>query len=137
MGYTEVGRKPSQGRRFFRLNPRKFSVQRLRSKFFCLFRLFGRWRSSYGLALESLKKGMMMGGRRSSCSSRNRNGKESRGGRRNLVTTPIISTGTRAHEFRLRSFGRSNSFYSEAISDCLEFIKRSSVSVDESKQVSA
>lgn len=32
---------------------------------------------------------------------------------------------------RLRSFGRSNSFYAEAIADCLEFIKRSSVSVDQ------
>lgn len=34
----------------------------------------------------------------------------------------------RSHECRMRSFERSNSFYSEAIADCLEFIKRTSVS---------
>lgn len=35
---------------------------------------------------------------------------------------------------RFRSFGRTNSFYSEAIADCLEFIKRSSLSVDDIAQ---
>ncbi|KAE9466312.1 hypothetical protein C3L33_01783, partial [Rhododendron williamsianum] len=41
--------------------------------------------------------------------------------------------GYKSSRYRLRTFGRSNSFYSEAIADCLEFIKRSSVSGDEYK----
>ena len=36
-----------------------------------------------------------------------------------------------AENYRLKSYGRSNSFYSEAIADCLEFIKRTSISVDD------
>jgi len=32
---------------------------------------------------------------------------------------------------RLRPLSRTNSFYSEAIADCLEFIKRNSLSLDD------
>lgn len=34
-----------------------------------------------------------------------------------------------------KNYERSNSFYSEAIRDCLEFIKRNSVSADEQSQL--
>lgn len=34
---------------------------------------------------------------------------------------------------RLRSLGRTNSFYTEAIADCLEFIKRNSYSVEDNE----
>ncbi|OMO55665.1 hypothetical protein CCACVL1_27102 [Corchorus capsularis] len=37
----------------------------------------------------------------------------------------------------ISSLGRSNSFYSEAIADCLEFIKRSSLSVDQNQPPAA
>lgn len=117
MSYDKVTRRSSHGKRCFKLKyPRRFSVYRLRAKIFCLFDFFSRWRSSYGEALESLKKGLTR------CSSSRRES----GCRRNLVLPD-----TSRAECRLRSFGRSNSFYSEAIADCLEFIKRSSVSGDE------
>ena len=35
---------------------------------------------------------------------------------------------------KVRSCVRSNSFYAEAIADCLEFIKRNSVSVDDGSE---
>lgn len=95
--------------RGFRLNARRFSVYRLRAKFYYLFRILsGRWRSWYKHA-------------RNICHSHRK--KESR---------EFVSRNAYPRvQNRLRSFGRSNSFYSEAIADCLEFIKRSSVSVDE------
>ncbi|GMP32262.1 hypothetical protein CsSME_00006100 [Camellia sinensis var. sinensis] len=108
--YNKVGNRSSTtGKRCFRLNPKRFSVQRLRAKFLYVFRIFSKWRCLYGHDLESIKKGVI----KRSSSSR----KES------------------STDYRLRSFGRSNSFYSEAIADCLEFIKRTSISVDEYKSV--
>ncbi|CAL5366001.1 unnamed protein product [Camellia sinensis] len=111
MSYNKVSRRSLSScrgrRRCFRLNPRKLSVYRLRAKFLYLFRLFSRWRSSCGRALDSIKKGITRSS--SSCSS----------SRRNMVIPNI---------------DRSNSFYSEAIADCLEFIKRGSIS-DEYKSV--
>ncbi|KAJ6776648.1 hypothetical protein OIU74_000772 [Salix koriyanagi] len=83
------------------------------------FRL--KWRSSYGQAVQSLKKGM---GRNSS--------------RKRVLVMDAASChyiGKGDEHCSFRSFGRSNSFYSEAIADCLEFIKRSSISVEQ-KQVS-
>ncbi|KAF9667121.1 hypothetical protein SADUNF_Sadunf16G0300000 [Salix dunnii] len=115
--------------RGFRLKyPRRFSVQRFRARFLYLFRFLSRWRSSSGQAVQSLKKGM---GRNSSikrCSSSSR---------RVLVmdATSCHYMGKGDEHYSFRSFGRSNSFYSEAIADCLEFIKRSSISVEQ-KQVS-
>ncbi|KAG5235752.1 serine/threonine-protein phosphatase [Salix suchowensis] len=124
MNYTKVGKRSlrrhgASSTRGFRLKyPRRFSVQRLRA----------RWRSSYGRAVQYLKRGM---GRNSSIIDRC--GSSERG---------FMMDSTRCHymgklddQCRFRSFGRSNSFYSEAIADCLEFIKRSSISVEQ-KQVS-
>ena len=110
MGYKKFGR------RCFRLNPRRFSARRLRTKLFYLFGLFRRCR----LSCESIKKSFSF---RSDSSSTTH------------LVMPSSMGGTRGDQYRLRSFRRSNSFYSEAINDCLEFIKRSSVSVDEYKQI--
>ncbi|KAB5534866.1 hypothetical protein DKX38_017952 [Salix brachista] len=123
MNYTKVGKRSlrrhgASSTRGFRLKyPRRFSVQRLRARFFYLFRVFRRWRSSYGRAVQYLKRGM---GRNSSIIDRC--GSSERG---------FMMDSTRCHymgklddQCRFRSFGRSNSFYSEAIADCLEFIKR-------------
>ena len=49
--------------------------------------------------------------------------------RRDLVAKENVASSS--HDCRLKSFTRSNSFYSEAIEDCLEFIKRSSTSSDD------
>ncbi|CAK9176881.1 unnamed protein product [Ilex paraguariensis] len=117
--YKRVGRR-CHGMRGFRLKyPRRFSVQRLRKKFLFLFRVCSRWRFS----LRSWT--------RSTCRSRSDiNGGSSR---RNFVAQEVeVPNMYQYHiDYRLKSFGRSNSFYSEAISDCLEFIKRSSISVDD------
>lgn len=121
LSYNRVGRRWHR-MRGFRLNHRRFSVSRLRVRFIYLVRLLGRWKSSYGQALESLKKGL------SRCSSKRRTCYSSRGldmERRNLSRP----------DCRLRSYGRSNSFYSEAIADCLEFIKSSAVSMDDNSVI--
>nr|DAD41894.1 TPA_asm: hypothetical protein HUJ06_016217 [Nelumbo nucifera] len=114
MSYNRVGRRWHHRMKGFRLNARRFSVCRLRTRLWYLFGVLSRWKSSYGQALESLKKGI-------SSSSSSRRGLAMGG--ENLIS--------RHRDCKLRSFGRSNSFYSEAIADCLEFIKRTSISVDE------
>ncbi|GAY59460.1 hypothetical protein CUMW_194570 [Citrus unshiu] len=120
----------------FRINvskTKRFSVQGLRARFVYLFRLLSRWRFSYGRALKSLilskkEKGIFVNIKRNNSSSK-----------RNLVPN-VNSMSSQGHEYHqpsvgcrsMRSFGRSNSFYAEAIADCLEFIKRSStLSVDQ------
>ncbi|KAI3519076.1 hypothetical protein L1887_08084 [Cichorium endivia] len=107
LSYTRVSRR-SYRTRGFRLNSRRFSVQRLRAKFFNFFRILMRiWRSS------SYKKKTTMSYSNLSYGS----------SRRDLVAKENVC--------RLTSFTRSNSFYAEAIEDCLEFIKRSSVNLDD------
>ncbi|KAH8494662.1 hypothetical protein POPTR_011G145200v4 [Populus trichocarpa] len=134
MRYTRVGKRSHHRHgasctRGFRLKyPRRFSVQRLRARFFYLFRFFSRWRSSYGRAVQYLKRGV---NRNSSIIERC--GSNERGFM--MDATSCHYMGKVDDQYRFRSFGRSNSFYSEAIADCLEFIKRSSISVEQ-KQVS-
>ncbi|KAG9456622.1 hypothetical protein H6P81_001130 [Aristolochia fimbriata] len=95
----------------FRLSSGRLCVHRLRIRFLVLVRLLTRWKSAYFRALKSLKKGM---------SCRNR-------GNRSHVRG-VAGEGGRYYrqDYKLRSYGRSNSFYAEAIAECLEFIKRSS-----------
>lgn len=124
MGYSKVRKRCHGG---FRLKyPRRFSVQRLRERFVHLFRLLSRWKSSYGHVVQSLRKGK---GRNGSIIRR-----DGRSSKRSLVMEVTSSPNLGTVDCRLRSFRRSNSFYSEAIADCLEFIKRSSISVEQ-KQI--
>ncbi|KAG7027838.1 hypothetical protein SDJN02_09015, partial [Cucurbita argyrosperma subsp. argyrosperma] len=98
--------------RGFHLHSRRFSVSKLRAKFDWLLRILNRWRRSYSWSIKI--------------------NKARRGGRSKASATAsaefprCVDRG----ECRLRSFRRSNSFYAEAIADCLDFIKRSSVSSD-------
>ncbi|XVF16063.1 hypothetical protein REPUB_Repub09cG0208700 [Reevesia pubescens] len=129
MRYAMVGRR-CRGCKGFRLNiPRRFSVQGLRARFSYLFRQFSRWRSSYGRALRLIIRKMGMNGSSNMMMIKRNNSSSS------LVTlTP--NEVTLPNSCRLRpSLARSNSFYSEAIADCLEFIKRSSLSVDQKQPV--
>ncbi|GAV85416.1 hypothetical protein CFOL_v3_28853 [Cephalotus follicularis] len=125
VSYTRVGRRTCHETKGFRLNSRRFSVQRLRARFLYLFRLLRTWRSSCGQALKSLKRGFCRN------YSVKRNFCINNRSRRSIsvMDVPTNNMG-RAECDRLRSFGRSNSFYSDAIADCLEFIKRSSISAD-------
>ncbi|KAL3527326.1 hypothetical protein ACH5RR_011982 [Cinchona calisaya] len=129
MRYNRVGsKKSSSGHgiiKGFRINSRRFSVQRLRTKFLYLLKIFNKLRFSYGNALQSMRKCLARSGG-SSCK---------RDSRRNLVVMPSYNIYTTSSmeldHSRLRSFPRTNSFYSEAIADCLDFIKRNSLSMDE------
>ncbi|KAK1259735.1 hypothetical protein QJS04_geneDACA001444 [Acorus gramineus] len=96
----------------FRLSSGRFSVQKLRVRWFNLISLLRRWRSCCDQALKSLKINIKHNQIFTSKRSRRRRG---------------VRGGPRAE----RMCRRSNSFYAEAISDCLEFIKRSSISMDE------
>ncbi|KAK4711591.1 hypothetical protein R3W88_006104 [Solanum pinnatisectum] len=130
MSYKRVGRRCCGITRGFKLNSRRFSVQRLRAKFLYLCRLFSRsWRSSYRHALRLLKKNF-------------NDTKDSRdqfnGGscNKNLVSQQadyaMYGNYNKSNcDYRLKSYGRSNSFYAEAIADCLDFIKRNSLSMEE------
>lgn len=105
MSYNRVGRRynPTRG---FRINTKRLYVQRLRTKFFNFFKMLIRsWRSSSSSYEKSTTK--------------------------DCVKTRQRTLVAKENAYRLKSFGRSNSFYSEAIEDCLEFIKRSSVSLDD------
>ncbi|KAI3426624.1 uncharacterized protein J3R85_009822 [Psidium guajava] len=113
--------------RGFRINTRRLSVKRLRARFVSLFRALSRCRFSYSQALKLLKNGCFFCRSR----SRSRSGTKrssSNGSRRNLVPGRVD------YGSRLRCYSRSNSFYSEAIADCLEFIKRTSISLDQSRE---
>ncbi|KAK9129148.1 hypothetical protein Sjap_009635 [Stephania japonica] len=124
--------------RGFRVNSRKFSVQRLRARFLYFIRnVIFKWSTS-SCWVASIKRTVA----NVSC-------RRSSSGRRGLVVnaeqqqqqqqqqqTKQKHCCYNSNNSRLKSFGRSNSFYSEAIEDCLEFIKRSSsVSVDDQRPV--
>lgn len=124
--YTRVRKPCTAGGyyyRGFRLNSRRFSVHRLRAKFFHLFRLLSRLKSLYVRAVRGLMKRSIAGGKV---------------GGRNLGITREInyalygSGNGGGGDLRLKSsFSRSNSFYAEAIADCLDFIHRNSLSMEE------
>ncbi|GMI86224.1 hypothetical protein HRI_002291700 [Hibiscus trionum] len=123
MGYTRVATRSCRRTKGLRLNIhcRRFSVQGLRARFLYFFNQIRRLRSYFRFLFRKMG---MNGSGRNVMAVRNSSG----GGwrcRRSLVMpneVPLPDT------CRLR---HSNSFYSEAISDCLEFIKRSSVSDDD------
>ncbi|KAE9613198.1 hypothetical protein Lal_00027440 [Lupinus albus] len=104
MSYNRVSSVKCRG---FRLNLRKLYVLRLCKRFTFLLRLFDKWKVSYGEALQVVKKVF----RRKSGFKRN-NSNRSRSDA----------------DCRVTSYVRHNSFYAEAIADCLEFIKRTSIS---------
>ncbi|RAL46439.1 hypothetical protein DM860_004718 [Cuscuta australis] len=110
------------GCRGFRLKLRRFCVGRIRARFVVgLFKLLGRWKTSYSHALRSLKRRVMWISRTlNRVLYRRRSGRAGGGGDH---LRPM-----------LKSYGRSNSLYSEAIADCLDFIKRNSVSVVEEEE---
>lgn len=95
--------------RGFRLNLRRLYVLRLRKRFNFFLRLFDMWKVSYAEALHVLKKVF----RRKGGFKRNNSNNSKKG---------------HADNCRVTSYGRNNSFYAEAIADCLEFIKRTSIS---------
>lgn len=107
-------RKNSHGliMRGFKLNSRKFSVQRLRVKFLGVLSVLNRsWRSSYGKIIRLLKK-------------------------KNDDTNKVkkqVDYGMYGgrNDYKLKCYSRTNSFYAEAIKDCLDFIKRNSLSLEE------
>ncbi|KAK7252610.1 hypothetical protein RIF29_36685 [Crotalaria pallida] len=103
--------------RGFRLNLRRLYILRLRKRFTFFLRLFDKWKVSYGEALQVLKKVFRRkGGFKRNNSNSSRNG---------LIRDERI----KGHaDRRVISYGRNNSFYAEAIADCLEFIKRTSIS---------
>lgn len=134
MSYNRVGSGKSSGSssssssssctRGFKLNPRKFYVLRLRRRLrFFFFSLFHKCSISYSQAIRLLRRVFL----KKTWSSRNNNYY------RNSLA--------KEEQERIRKLGggggrvfyaRSNSsFYSEAIADCLEFIKRTSVSMDD------
>ncbi|KVI03018.1 hypothetical protein Ccrd_018689 [Cynara cardunculus var. scolymus] len=113
MNYNRVGRK-YYATRGFRLTSKRFSVQRLRAKFFNFFKiLMGSWKSN------------------SSSSSSSSSSPYEKSTTKGVGKSSQKRFVAKENGCRIRSFGRSNSFYSEAIEDCLEFIRRSSVSLDD------
>lgn len=117
--------------RGFRLNIRKLSIQRLRTRFIHFFRVLFKWRKSYDRAVKSFKKGISCGGSTRNCTTYSNNNTTTTNN--NGSNNRLISEDRRKPDCRLRSLCRSNSFYTEAIADCLEFIKRNSYSAHENE----
>lgn len=125
--YVRIGRRWRRRRppaRGFRLCPRnRFSVRRLRAKLLTFLGLVGRYVHRQLLAVRRP---------RSSSSSSSSAG----GGCSRSSSTRFLVGGGKHHVDGGRrtvppSFMRSNSFYAQAIADCLEFIKRNSVPVED------
>ncbi|CAA0831222.1 Unknown protein [Striga hermonthica] len=127
MNYDKIGRNRSlwcgggtKGGGGVRLHPRRFSVSRLRKNFIFLFGVLRRWRNSYKKALRQLRGELA---------------RTSRASPRKNVNSRVgfgYSSGSNYYSGRaVRTMAHSNSFCSEAIADCLEFIKRNSVSADD------
>ncbi|OWM66511.1 hypothetical protein CDL15_Pgr013728 [Punica granatum] len=114
--------------RGFKIKPRKFSVQRLRSRVLSLFKVLRRFRSSCARALRLLCSRRRQRRLRSRIERSNSMGSNSSRRRMIGVEEPYVVRPS----CRYGSFERSNSFYAEAIADCLDFIRRSSVSTDQS-----
>ncbi|CAL5055491.1 unnamed protein product [Urochloa decumbens] len=116
------------GARGFRLCPRnRFSVRRLRAELLTLIGIVGRYVRHLVRRLSSTSRRGGGGGSGNGCGRS--------GSRRVLVTAAAGNKGTRRPA--AAPFVRSNSFYSQAIADCLEFIKRNSVPVEDYGTVSA
>ncbi|XP_015689200.2 uncharacterized protein LOC107303653 [Oryza brachyantha] len=136
--YVRLGRRWRRRRpaRGFRLCPRnRFSVRRLRAKLLTFLGLVGRCVRQLVLAGRLMRPaaaaadGAGGGGCLRSSSSRRVlvvGGKHHDGG-----TMHGKHYSTRCRPAAASSFMRSNSFYAQAIADCLEFIKRNSVPVED------
>ncbi|KAL4572643.1 hypothetical protein LXL04_019424 [Taraxacum kok-saghyz] len=113
--YTTVSRRHHRTRGF-RVNPQRFCVQRLRTKLFNFFKILVRSWKSCSSSLSFTKNRSKRCSKVRDCSS---------------PRSSVAGNVDQSYVCRLRSLGRSNSFYAEAIADCLEFIKNSSVSLDD------
>ncbi|CAL5188293.1 unnamed protein product [Lathyrus oleraceus] len=103
--------------RGFRLNLTRIYFSRLRKRVVFFLRIFDKLKVSHAQAFRLLKKVFCRKSglkRNNSNSSRNGLMKEER----------MKNQG----DCRVSSYGMNNSFYAEAIADCLEFIKRTSIS---------
>ncbi|XP_062217810.1 uncharacterized protein LOC133918061 [Phragmites australis] len=124
-----ASRRWRRGTRGFRLCPRnRFSVRRLRAEMLTFLGLVGRY---VGLLVRRLStsRGSGAGSSSSRCARS--------GSRRVLVAGKKDAAAGNKAPPRTASFMRSNSFYAQAIADCLEFIKRNSVPVEDYGSVSA
>ncbi|KAJ1280701.1 hypothetical protein BS78_04G252700 [Paspalum vaginatum] len=122
-------RRPRPRARGFRLCPRnRFSVRRLRAGLLTFLGLVGRY---VRLLVRKLSATGGAGGGRAGCArSVSRRVLVGAGGRDKVAAA---SKKPQPAPFIVRS----NSFYSQAIADCLEFIKRNSVPVEDYGSVSA
>ncbi|KAG9129135.1 hypothetical protein Leryth_006387 [Lithospermum erythrorhizon] len=120
MSYNKIGKK-CNGMRGFKLKIRRFSIKRLRAKFLFMFKFLRRWRSCCGKGIQFLIK-------KNVAKEKEESQKSLSGG--NLVMEDVPYKHI-VNDYRMKSYARSNSFYSEAIADCLDFIKRNSLSLDE------
>uniref|UniRef100_A0ACD5YY29 Uncharacterized protein n=1 Tax=Avena sativa TaxID=4498 RepID=A0ACD5YY29_AVESA len=119
----------SLGRRWrrargFRLCARsyRFSVRRLRTKLLAFLGLVGRHARRLGRRLSTR-------GSSSPC-ARSSSARALVGGNGSQRCCPGGETANKAPR-RAASFMRTNSFYAQAIADCLEFIKRNSVPLED------
>ncbi|GAB2231965.1 hypothetical protein Droror1_Dr00010984 [Drosera rotundifolia] len=109
----------------FRISKRRISIRRLRAKFLYIVRsLNDRWRRSCIM----IKRRIAMSSIRICSGSPNKFSKKDC---RSESKRHLIVEDERVDTVRMSSIMHTNSFYTEAIADCLEFIKRSSASVDD------
>ncbi|KAL1569707.1 hypothetical protein AAHA92_01151 [Salvia divinorum] len=120
--YDKMMSKRCCGIKGLRLNSRRFSVQRLRTNFLSIVRVFNKWKNSYNKCLRLLRRNLVR---------RRRNKPGSTGTER--VSGCRFSSSSAAAYTVVRTMNHSNSFCSEAIADCLEFIKRNSISIDDDR----
>ncbi|KAG9132351.1 hypothetical protein Leryth_013015 [Lithospermum erythrorhizon] len=115
--------------RGFKLNIKRFSIKSLQAKFlFMLNKFFRRWRSCYVNYHQCMFK--------KSIGKEGESKKSSDYYGENFVMKDNVPHKNIdiVNDYRLKAaYATSNSFYSEAIADCLDFIKKNSIAFDEKK----
>ncbi|KAK4790837.1 hypothetical protein SAY86_031250 [Trapa natans] len=114
---SDLGYSRCSSRRGFRLHPSK---RLFRQRFVCLIRLLRRWSRPYRKVLQALRRGICRESRPAASVLRRSKRDIGLSSRKPLVK-------------EIDYYVRSNSFYAEAIKDCLEFIKRNSASAEEGR----
>ncbi|KAM6540455.1 hypothetical protein CsatB_004902 [Cannabis sativa] len=141
VGNNSCSCSSSSRRRGLRLHMKRLTVSRLRARFTTFFRLLRKYslslflinnnkktKKSHNYEEEEEEEVMMM---KIKLHNNNNNNKSYNNSYNNNNNNNSYNNNSYYNNYKSRHIiQRSNSFYAEAIADCLDFIKRTSISLD-------
>ncbi|KQK18456.1 hypothetical protein BRADI_1g42562v3 [Brachypodium distachyon] len=126
----QLGRRWRRPARGFRLSPNRVSVRRLRAKLWTMLGLLGRYVRNVRLPL--ITSSSSSSSPASACAGAGRAAGNKGGHRQQAASAQAPSTGNNnSGKPRRPPCMRSNSFYTRAVAECLDFIKGSNAPVVE------